>query len=89
MLKKLCVPQVIKVIKTVSLSNNPITDRIPKKWLEIAKKLLHVTLRKVPFTIQLDKTTTIADKSVLFVYVQYINLKQDILMSTNLNTTKY
>lgn len=32
----------------------------------------------------------VADKSVLFVYVQYFNdsnLKQDILMSTNLNTT--
>lgn len=33
---------------------------------------------------------TAADKSVLFVYMQYINdskLKQGILMSTNLNTT--
>ncbi|KAK0143368.1 Protein ZBED8 [Merluccius polli] len=47
-------------------------------------------LRKGPFAIQLDESTTVADKAVLIVYVQFIegeDLKQDILMSVNLTTT--
>ncbi|KAK7938374.1 hypothetical protein WMY93_001700 [Mugilogobius chulae] len=47
-------------------------------------------LKNGSFAIQLDETTTVADEAVLIVYVQYIEeatVKQDILMSVNLQTT--
>lgn len=47
-------------------------------------------LRKGPFAIQLDETTTVADEAVVIIYVQHVdgeNLKQDILMSVSLTTT--
>lgn len=51
---------------------------------------LHQKFRNVPFAIQLDEMTMASDESVLIVYIQYIDgddLKQDILISTNLATT--
>ena len=54
------------------------------------KNHLHEKLRNGYFAIRLDETTTVSDESVLIAYVQYIeaeDLKQDILVSTNLVTT--
>ena len=54
------------------------------------KNHLHEKLRNGYFAIRLDEMTTVSDESVLIAYVQYIeaeDLKQDILVSTNLVTT--
>lgn len=87
--ERLCGTQVADKVKTVPLSDNTVKDRIDKMSHDCQNQL-HNTLRNVPFAIQLDETTTVSDESVLIVYVQYIHtdeLKQDILMSTNLSTT--
>lgn len=55
------------------------------KRLESAKHQLHEKLRKTHFAIRLDDTTS--GESALIIYVQYIDLKQDILTSTNPETT--
>lgn len=57
------------------------------KRLEIATHQLHEKLRKTHFAIRLDDTTTASGESALIIYVQYIDLKQDILTSTNPETT--
>lgn len=52
---------------------------------------LHEKFWNVPFAIQLDEMTVASGESVLIVYIQYIDgddLKQDVLMSTNLATTE-
>lgn len=87
--ERLCGPQVVDKVRTVPLSDNTVKDRIDKMAGDCQNQL-HKKLRNVPFAIQLDETTTVSDESVLIVYVQYIDgddLKQDILMSTNLATT--
>ncbi len=76
-------------MKTVPLSDNTVKDRIDKMANDCQNQL-HEKLKSSPFAIQLDETTTLAEESVLILHVQYIeggDLKQDILMSTNLTTT--
>lgn len=75
-------------VRTVPLSDNTVKDRIDK-LVGDCQNQLHEKLRNVPFSIQLDETT-VSDECMLIVYVQYIDgddLKQDILMSTNLAKT--
>lgn len=87
--ERLCGPHVVDKVKTVPLSHNTVKDRIDKMAVD-CRNQLHEKLRNVNFAIQLDETTTVSDESVLIIYVQYIeveDLKQDILMSTNLATT--
>ena len=87
--EKMCGPQAADKVKTVPLSDNTVKDRIDKMSEDCQNQLL-LKLRTIPFSIQLDETTTVAEESVLIVYVQYIeneDLKQDILMSTGLPTT--
>ena len=82
----MCGPQAADKVKTVPLSDNTVKDRIDKMAADCQNQL-HEKLRNANFAIQLDETTTVSDKAVLIVYVQYIDgedLKQDILMSTNL-----
>ncbi|XP_060788693.1 SCAN domain-containing protein 3-like [Neoarius graeffei] len=76
-------------VKTLPLSDSTVKDRIDKMAGDCQNQLLD-KLRNVDFAIQLDETTTVAGESVLIVYVQYVDgedLKQDILMSKNLETT--
>lgn len=76
-------------LKTVPLSNNTIKDRIDRMANDVENTLVE-KLKMHPFSIQLDKTSTVADEAVLIAYVQYIEdaeIKQDILLSTNLSTT--
>lgn len=75
-------------VRKVPLSDSTVKDRIDK-LVGDGQNHLHEKLRNVPFSIQLDETT-VSDESMLIVYVQYIDgddLKQDILMSTNLAKT--
>lgn len=86
--EELCGPQEGENVKSVPLSNNTVKYRIDQ-MAENCKKQLHEKLRKVPFAIHLDETTTVAGESVLIVYLQYVDrdeLKWDILVSTNLST---
>lgn len=87
--ERLCGPQVQDKVKTVPFRDNTVKDRIDQ-MAEDCQNQLQEKLRNVPFAIQLDETTPVSDESMLIVYVQYIDgddLKQDILMSTNLATT--
>uniref|UniRef100_A0A671W871 DUF4371 domain-containing protein n=1 Tax=Sparus aurata TaxID=8175 RepID=A0A671W871_SPAAU len=87
--ERLCGPQVVAKLKAVPLSDNTVKSRIDQMAADCQNQL-HEKLRNVNFAIQLDETTKVSDESVLIVYVQFIDgedLKQDILMSTNLLTT--
>lgn len=79
----------VEKVKSVPLSDSTVKDRIDKMAVDCQIQLLE-KLKNVDFAIQLDETTTVAGESILIVYVQYIDgedLKQDILMSKNLETT--
>ena len=70
--KRLCGPQVADKVRTVPLSDNTVKDRIDKMANDCQNQL-HEKLKTSPFTIKLDETTTVAEESVLILYVQYIN----------------
>lgn len=83
----LCSTHVASKLKTVPLSNNTVKDRIVRMANDVENTLVE-KLKMHLFSIQLDETTTVADEAVLIAYVQYIEdaeIKQDILLSTNLS----
>uniref|UniRef100_A0A8C1S6R6 DUF4371 domain-containing protein n=1 Tax=Cyprinus carpio TaxID=7962 RepID=A0A8C1S6R6_CYPCA len=85
----MCGAQAASKLKTVPLSNNTIKHRIDRMANDVENTLIE-KLKMHPFSIQLDETSTVADEAVLIAYVQYVDdseLKQDILLSTNLSTT--
>ena len=87
--KRLCGPQVEDKVKTVPFSDNTVKDRVDKLAGDCQNQQQE-KLRKLPFAIQLDETTSVSDESMIIVYVLYIHgddLKQDIFMSTNLAIT--
>lgn len=89
MAERMCGPQVANKFKTVPLSNNTVKDRIDRMAGNVEKTLVE-KLKRGPFSIQLDETTTVAEEAILVVYAQYIEVtevKQDILMSVNLTST--
>ena len=54
------------------------------------EKTLVEKLKMYPFSIEIEDISTVADEAVLTAYVQYIEdaeIKQDILLYTNLSTT--
>lgn len=75
------------------LKNLPVSDNTVKDGIDKMENDLHNTLveelKIQPFFLQLDETSTVADKA-LIAYVQYIKdgkINQGILLSTNLSRT--
>ena len=85
----MCGNSAAEKVKTVPLSNDTIKRRIDSMASDCADQLIKI-LRVSKFAIQLDESTTIADKALLLVYVRFVHegeVQEDLLFSSNLEAT--